>query len=85
MAETLATHAWVVWREGKEGRPEFHGLMKSEEAATEEIELLQELLPDASLRPWHMECVSFVGWGFIAESGRVLSSGPIGNPSKETH
>ena len=59
--------------------------MKSEEAAAEEIELLQELLPDASLRPWHMECVSFVGWGFIAESGRALSSGPIGNPSKETH
>jgi len=39
--------------------------MKTEEAAAEEIELLQELLPG---HPWHMECVSFVGWGFIAES-----------------
>jgi hypothetical protein len=35
MAETLATNAWLVWREGKEGRPEFHGLMKSEEAAAQ--------------------------------------------------
>jgi hypothetical protein len=75
MAETLATNAWLVWREGKEGRPEFHGLMKSEEAAAEEIELLQELLPDASLRPWHMECVSFVVGASLRRAAECLVAG----------
>ena len=79
MAETLATEAWLLWRLGKDGRPEHLGIFKTREVAEENRAVLWG-------QRWHVSGpVQLLGWGFIAETGRMLPNAQISFPSHEVH
>ena len=79
MAETLATEAWLLWRFGKDGRPEHLGIFKTREVAEENCAVLLR-------QQWHVSGpVQLLGWGFIAETGRKLSNVPVTCSSCELH
>jgi hypothetical protein len=79
MAETLATEAWLLWRLGKDGRPEHLGIFKSREVAEENRAVLWG-------QRWQV-CgpVQLLGWGFIAETGRTLSNASVICSSYKLH
>jgi hypothetical protein len=68
MANTLATEAWVLTRIGKNNLVEVLGIFKTKEVAEENRDVLRG-------QRWEVYGpVLLLGWGFIAETGRVLST-----------
>ena len=79
MAETLATEAWLLWRFGKDGRPEHLGIFKTREVAEENCAVLCG-------QYWQVSGpVQLLGWGFISETGRTLANGHMTYSSCELH
>jgi hypothetical protein len=79
MAETMATQAWLLSRVGKNKHVEVLGIFKTREIA----EKNRDVLPGQRWQVYGP--VPLLSWGFVAETGRLLSAPIISYPSLELH
>jgi hypothetical protein len=67
MSNNIVTSAWLLWRPGEDGQPMFFGMVQD---GPREVMALAELGSPG----WEAKEVMFFGWGFLTESGRVLTN-----------
>lgn len=76
MGDKIAIDVWVIWTM-ENGRPRFYGAVESEAKAKENVDIINDLLPEK----YHYAPVMLVGFGFHNETGRVYSNT---DPSPQT-
>jgi len=70
---TMVGAAWLVWRM-RNGKPEFLGLYASQEAADDDVSVMQ------ANKGWQATAVTMIGWGALVLQDMPLA--PLGDDAR---